>query len=61
MEPENLDYMHALADHYVKSGEPQKALPIAERMISTHPDNELGQQLKAFLQQQLDGESPDPR
>jgi len=61
MEPENLDYMHALADHYVKSGEPQKALPIAERMISTYPDNELGQQLKVFILQQLGGESPDPR
>ncbi len=61
MAPDNLDYMHALADHYVKRGELQKALSIAERMISTHPDNDLGKQLKTFLQQQLGVQSPDPR
>lgn len=50
MEPENLDYLYALADHYVKRGEFEKALPIAERMIATHPDQKVGRDIKAYVE-----------
>jgi tetratricopeptide (TPR) repeat protein len=53
MEPENIDYLYALADHYVKRGEFRKALPVAEQMISTHPENRLGHDLKTYVQKAL--------
>ena len=55
MEPDNLDYLLALADHYVKRGELRKALPIAERMISTHPEAKIGHDVKAHIEGELDG------
>jgi predicted CXXCH cytochrome family protein len=53
LEPESLEYLYALADHYVKRGEPARALPLAERMIAAHPDDPLGPELKAFLERSL--------
>jgi tetratricopeptide (TPR) repeat protein len=61
MEPNNLDYMHALVDHYIKRGELRKALPIANKMISSHPDQKIGHDVKAFIEQQLGAESPPPQ
>jgi tetratricopeptide (TPR) repeat protein len=57
MEPENLDYLYALADHYIKRGDFQRALPIAERMIAAHPEQRVGHDLKAYVQQALDSKS----
>jgi predicted CXXCH cytochrome family protein len=53
LEPSDVDFMYALADHYVKRGEFRKALPIAERMESTHPENTLGRDLKAHIENTL--------
>jgi len=53
LEPDNLDYLYALADHYVKRGEFRPALQIAERMIASHPDDQLGHQVKAFAERAL--------
>ncbi len=50
LEPDNLDYMYALADHYVKAGELQQALTVAERMIAIHPENRLGHEVKAYIE-----------
>jgi predicted CXXCH cytochrome family protein len=50
LEQDNIDYLYALADHYVKRGEPLKALPLADRMIVSHPENSLGRELKAYLE-----------
>jgi tetratricopeptide (TPR) repeat protein len=50
LDPENIDYLYALADHYLKRGQPQKALPLAERMIASHPRLEIGYQIKAHIQ-----------
>ncbi|UCC70996.1 MAG: tetratricopeptide repeat protein [Gemmatimonadota bacterium] len=52
LEPENLD-LYALADHYVKSGELRKALPVAERMVETHPESSVGRDVKAFIERAL--------
>jgi Flp pilus assembly protein TadD len=40
IEPDNMDYLYALADHYLKRDEIRKAKPLAERIIkldSHHP------------------------
>ena len=60
LEPESLEYLYALADHYVKRGEPARALPLAERMITAHPEEPLGREYKAFLLQSLEEEEPGP-
>jgi tetratricopeptide (TPR) repeat protein len=52
-EPGNLDYLYALADHYVTRGELVAALEIAERMIASDPDSEVGPQVKIFVEAAL--------
>jgi tetratricopeptide (TPR) repeat protein len=54
LEPENLDYLYALADHYLKRGEPARALPLTERMIAADPEDPLGPRMKAFVERALD-------
>jgi len=56
IEPENIDYLYALADHYIKRGEFRKALPVTEQMISAHPDQKVGHDLKTYLEQALDSQ-----
>jgi tetratricopeptide (TPR) repeat protein len=50
IEPSNMDYLYALADHYMKRRRLQDALSIAERMIATHPDARVGHDLKALIE-----------
>ena len=52
-EPDNLDYLYGLADHYVKRGELTRALTVAGRMISTNPQEAIGAELKAYIEQQM--------
>ena len=47
----NLDYLYALADHYIKGKEMMKAQTVVERMIVEHPDQPLGLRLMKFIQQ----------
>ncbi len=58
VEPDNVDYMYALADHYVRNGKLEEALEIAERMIASHPDNDLGSQVKSFIEAALEQSLP---
>lgn len=53
LEPDNLDYLHALAGFYVKYGELARALDVAERMMITHPDNETGAQVKMYIEEMM--------
>ncbi|MEE9271287.1 MAG: tetratricopeptide repeat protein [Candidatus Krumholzibacteria bacterium] len=53
IEPENVDYLYALADHYVKRGRFQEALPLAEKMVAVRPDVPAGHSLKAFIERAL--------
>ena len=55
IEPSNLDYLYALADHYVKTSDWLKALEVAERMMVVHPENPLGRDLKANIERGLRG------
>jgi hypothetical protein len=56
MEPENLEYLYALADHYIKRGEFRKALPIAERMSAAHPEQRIGRELRAYIQKAMESQ-----
>ena len=51
LEPDNLEFQYALADHYLKRGLFEEARPIAEAMMNTHPENPIGSQIMNFIQQ----------
>lgn len=50
IEPDNLDFLFALADHLVGSGELDRARMIAERMIDAHPESPLGREVIARIE-----------
>ena len=49
LEPRNLECQFALADHFLKQGRFEDARPIAQDMISMHPENPVGQQMLDFI------------
>ncbi len=51
--PDNMDYLYALADHYIKRGQLKKAEQIARQMVAKHPDSPMGQQLLKSLMRHL--------
>jgi tetratricopeptide (TPR) repeat protein len=48
-DPGNLDFQYALADHYLKRGLVEQAIPVIERMIEMHPENPIGRQMMDFV------------
>ena len=52
IEPNNLDYLYALADFYLKRQKFNQARQIAEQMILTHPNNKLGREILNYIDQQ---------
>jgi Tfp pilus assembly protein PilF len=54
LEPENLDFLYALADFYIKRARWDEARQIADQMISRHPTSPIGPDLMKFL----DAQSP---
>jgi tetratricopeptide (TPR) repeat protein len=53
IEPDNMDYLYALADHYLKRNMLSKAGLIAEQMVLSHPGERLGHDLLSFINQQI--------
>jgi thioredoxin-like negative regulator of GroEL len=51
-EPDNLDFLYALADHYVKRARWDQALAVADRMTTTHPESPMGRDVRRFVEQQ---------
>jgi predicted CXXCH cytochrome family protein len=49
LEPSDLDFLYALAEHYIRHGQPERARPLAERMIRIHPEAALGYRLERLL------------
>ena len=49
IEPENLDFLYAAADHYLKRGRFNEAKRLAERMVSAHPSSPIGQDILSFI------------
>ena len=50
LEPRNLDFQYALAEHYLKRNLFEQARPIVEDMASMHPENPIGGQMLNFIQ-----------
>ena len=53
LEPDNLDVLYALADHYIKRGRLSDALPLADEMIRLHPEAAIGRDLKRWIENRL--------
>ena len=47
--PDNIDFLYGLADYYLKRGLLDNARRVAERMVATHPDNPLGNQILNYI------------
>jgi len=54
VEPQSVDYLYALIDFYYRRGNMKKALEFAERMISAHPQNPMGHDIKAAIESRRD-------
>jgi len=52
LEPQSVDYLFALIDFHYKRGHLNEALELAERMITAHPENRLGHDIKASIDTQ---------
>ena len=57
LEPDNMDYLQALAQHYLKRENFAAAGKIADRMIARHPGDRRGLELKGFVQRKTSGET----
>jgi tetratricopeptide (TPR) repeat protein len=57
LEPDNLDFLNALAQFYVKRGRYQEAKSIAEQMIAEHPSSPLGRNLLGFINREMQGKN----
>jgi tetratricopeptide (TPR) repeat protein len=53
IEPANLDFLYALADHYLKRGKMLKARDIARQMVEKHPRNAIGHDILNFINARL--------
>jgi Flp pilus assembly protein TadD len=53
LDTDNMDYLYALADYYLKRGKLQKAKNIAEQMVAKHPDQRIGHEFLEFINKNL--------
>ena len=53
IEPDNMDYLQALAQQYIKQGNFSDAGRITDQMIAKHPEDRRGSELKGFVQRNL--------
>lgn len=53
LEPESFDCMYALADHYIKVSNLEKALQYAQKIMEKYPDDPSGQQLKNYIEDRI--------
>jgi tetratricopeptide (TPR) repeat protein len=53
LEPDNLEYLNAIAQYYLRRKMYQQAKRIAEQIISRHPTNRLGPQLLEIINRRL--------
>ena len=50
IEPDNMDYLYALGNFYLKRGKLQKAKNIAVQMVAKHPDKPIGKELLGIIE-----------
>jgi len=53
--PDNLDYLYALADFYLKRKKLNKARSIAEEMVARHPNQRIGHDILQLIEKNLGG------
>jgi tetratricopeptide (TPR) repeat protein len=53
IEPDNMDYLYAMADYYLRRGQIKDAGRIARRMMERHPGNPLGQKILRFVEKEM--------
>jgi len=57
LEPDNLDYLYALADFYLKRNKLQKARSIAKEMVARHPAQQIGYNILNLIDKNLEKKS----
>ena len=57
LEPDNLDYLYALADFYLKRNKIQRARSIAEEMVTRHPTQRIGHDILKLTKKNLETNS----
>jgi Tfp pilus assembly protein PilF len=50
LEPDNLDYLYALADFYLKRKKMKKAKSIAKEMVARHPNQRIGHDIIVLIE-----------
>lgn len=50
VEPDNFDYLYALADFYLKRRKLQKAKSIAKQMVARHPNQRIGHDILKLIE-----------
>ena len=53
VESESMDYLHAMADHYLRRGLLVAAGRIAQRMVERHPDHPLGHRILRIINEEV--------
>ena len=54
LEPDNLDYLYALADFYLKRNKLKKARSIAQEMVARHPTQRIGRDMLNIIEKDLE-------
>jgi tetratricopeptide (TPR) repeat protein len=57
LEPDNLDYLYALADFYLKRRKLQQARSIAEEMVARHPTQRIGHDILNLIEKNIETNS----
>ena len=53
LEPDNINYLYALTEYYLKRGKFQEAKPIAQQMVASHPAMQVGHNLLSIINRKL--------
>jgi tetratricopeptide (TPR) repeat protein len=53
LESDNLDYLYALADFYLKKGRFQQAKNVAEQIVAKHPTQRIGHEMLNLIEKNL--------
>ena len=54
LEPDNLDYLYALADFYLKRNKLQEAKSIAKEMVTRHPNQRIGHDILGLIEKNVE-------
>ncbi len=57
LEPDNLDYLYALADFYLKRKKLQQARSIAKEMVARHPNQRIGRNILNLIEKNVEANS----